>query len=274
MRRKGQREAGRRRSKRDGSNAGDGERRRRGHGAGATIGESRWIYGVHAVERRLQVDPASVRVLLLAGKLSPRRDGLTRLAAAGGIRTHNVDESELRARCGSDSHQGVAAEVAPFAYADFEEVAAGGRSLLVLDQVADPGNLGALLRTAVAAGFGGVVLPQRGAAGVTGATEKAAAGAVNDISVCRVTNLARALRHLAAVGYWTIALERGAPSIFDMDIARPVALVLGGETGVRRLVLETCDLRAGIPQQGAIESLNASVAGAIAMYEVMRRDLS
>ncbi len=194
------------------------------------------------------------------------------MAAACGVATREVDEAELQRCCGSSAHQGVAAIAAPFAYGELDDVLASQGAVLVLDQINDPHNLGALLRTAVAAGFTAAVLPQRAAVGITGAVEKAAAGAVNDIAVCRVTNLVRALESMAAAGYWRVGLEASAPAdLFSTEMPEPVALVLGGESGIRRLVRESCDLLAAIPQRGPIESLNASVAGAIAMYEVLRQ---
>jgi len=235
-------------------------------------GGQRAIYGIHAVERRLLVNPQSVRALYLAEKGSPRRRELSNLAHRHGVEVRQSDESSLRKRAGSESHQGAVALVAAYAYCPLGQILGTGRPLLVLDQVRDPQNLGALLRTAAAAGFAGAILPERGASAVTGAVEKASAGAVNDIPICRVVNLVRCLGQLAEAGYWRLALMPRAPqSLYDAEIPTPAALVLGGETGVRRLVAETCDLAARIPLIGPVESLNASVAGAVAMYEVVRR---
>jgi 23S rRNA (guanosine2251-2'-O)-methyltransferase len=237
-------------------------------------GGERWIYGVHAVERRLTIHPESVRTVYLGGRMSPRRRELSDLARRHGIAVREADEPTLRKHSGSDAHQGAVAMVAAFDYCDLGDLARDGRSILILDQIHDPQNLGALLRTASAAGFAGAVLPERGATGVTGAVEKASAGAVNDIGVCRVVNLVRALDQLATAGYWRLALVPGeGRSLFSIEIPRPVALVLGGETGIRRLVREHCDLSGSIPQIGPVESLNASVAGAVAMYEVLRQHL-
>ncbi len=238
-------------------------------------GGDRWIYGTHAIERRLTVNPGSVRTLYLGGRSSRRRRQLADLARRNHVTVVDADEHALRKHARSDSHQGAVAMVTPFDYADIDSAVATGRSILMVDQMNDPQNLGALLRTAVAAGFGAAVIPERGAVGVTAAVEKASAGAVNDIAVCRVVNLTRSLDQLADAGYWRLALTpRDAPSLFEIEIPTPAVVVLGGETGVRRLVAERCDLTAAIPQLGPIESLNASVAGAIAMYEVMRREVA
>ncbi len=235
-------------------------------------GGERWIYGTHAIERRLTVDPASVRTLYLGGRSSRRRRELADLARRHRVAVRDADDQTLRKHARSDAHQGAVAMVTPFDYDRPEVAIASGKSILVVDQMNDPQNFGALIRTAAAAGFGGVIVPERGATGVTAAVEKAAAGAVNDIAVCRVVNVARCLDEMAAAGYWRLALSpRDAPSLFEIEIPTPVVLVLGGETGIRRLVAERCDLKATIPQFGPVESLNASVAGAVAMYEVVRR---
>jgi 23S rRNA (guanosine2251-2'-O)-methyltransferase len=232
----------------------------------------RRIHGLNAVERRLRAQPDTVSTVLLAGRSSPRRNAVAELARSCGVEVGQTDEASLRKRTGSDAHQGIAALVTAFEYSPLEELSGSGRPLLVLDRMNDPHNLGALIRTAVAAGFGGVVLPERGTSPITAAVEKAASGAVNDIPISRVVNLVRALDQLAAAGYWRLALTpRQSGSIFEIEIPTPVALVLGGESGVRRLVAEHCDFAAQIPLIGPIESLNASVAGAVAMYEVVRR---
>jgi 23S rRNA (guanosine2251-2'-O)-methyltransferase len=221
----------------------------------------------------LTVHPDSVRALYLGARSSRRRRELADLARRQRVPVHDADEPTLRKRARSDSHQGVVALVTAFEYVELEAAIAGGRPVLAVDQMNDPQNLGALVRTATAAGFAALILPERGSAGVTAAVEKASAGAVNDIGICRVVNLVRALEKLADAGYWRLALTpHDAPSLFDAEIPTPVALVLGGETGIRRLVLERCDLVVRIPQFGPVESLNASVAGAVAMYEVARRE--
>lgn len=233
----------------------------------------RWVFGVNAVERRLSVQPGSVRELRLAGPTSVRRTALAELARAAGVPVRECDSNELRRTTGSDEHQGVAALVAAFAYADLSAVVETDPGpLLLLDQVQDPHNLGALVRTAAAVGVAGVVIPRHGAAGVTAAVEKVAAGAVNDVPICQVANLHRTLLELRDLGYWSIALvPRGGGDLFTMDLPERPALVLGGEVGIRPLVAATCDFQASIPQRQGVESLNASVAGAVAMYEVARR---
>ncbi len=234
---------------------------------------ARWVFGVNAVERRLTTRPESVRELRLAVPTSARRAALATAARAAGVAVREVDAAALGTLTGSDEHQGVVALVEPFAYADLSAVLRRDSGpLLFLDQIQDPHNLGALVRTAAAVAMSAVIIPRHGAAGVTAAVEKVAAGGVNDVPICQVANLHRSLLALREHGYWSIALvPRGGVDLFSLDLPERPALVLGGETGMRPLVASTCDLRASIPLRAGVESLNASVAGAVAMYEVSRR---
>lgn len=233
----------------------------------------RWIYGVNAVARRLAVRPSSVQAVQLLKGTSPRRAQLADAARRSGIAVHDADAEGLRRLTGSDAHQGVAALAEPYAYADLHRVlAVSAGPVLILDQIQDPHNLGALIRTAAAAGMAAIVIPRHGAAGVTPAVEKVAAGAVNDVPICQAANLHRCLLDLRDLGYWSIALDpRAAQNLFEMELPERPALILGGETGLRQLVQQTCDFQAFIPLAGGVESLNASVAGALAMYELTRR---
>jgi 23S rRNA (guanosine2251-2'-O)-methyltransferase len=242
-------------------------------GRGRREPTSYWTFGINAVERRLEAQPASVRELSLLAGDHPRRAAIERSARGHGIAVRIVEGETLRRLTGSEAHQGIAALVGAFAYADLDTVLeADPGPLLLLDHLQDPHNFGALVRTAAAAGMAGVVVPRDRAVGVTGAVEKVAAGAVNDIPICQVGNLHRTLLDLRVAGYWSVALAAGVGrSIFDLDLPERPVLVLGGETGLHSLIEATCDLKASIPQRASIESLNASVAGAIAMYDVCRR---
>lgn len=233
----------------------------------------RWIYGIHSVTRRLQVVPASVREVRLALRDNVRLAGIEALARRAGIRVHPGDGALLRRLTGSANHQGVAALTGPFDYADLDDLLGRGiASALVLDRIQDPHNLGALIRSAAAAGAGCVVIPRHGAAEVSPAVEKVAAGTVNDVPVCAVTNVSRTLERLRERGFWAVALVAGAArSVFDLEVPGRIALVLGGEQGIRPLVRRSCDLEASIPMAPGVESLNASVAGAVAMFELLCR---
>jgi 23S rRNA (guanosine2251-2'-O)-methyltransferase len=244
----------------------------------ATRGERRgergqWLYGINAVARRLDVRPSTIRALHLLPGESARRAQLAQAASRAGISVHDADHASLRRLTGSDALQGIAALADPYEYQDLHAVLAQSPGpVLVLDQIQDPHNLGALIRSAAAVGMAAVIIPRHGAAGVSPAVEKVAAGAVNDVPVCQAANIHRCLLDLRELGYWTIALSPLAEdSLFALELPPRPALVLGGETGLRPLVERTCDLRAAIPLRAGVESLNASVAGAVSMYEVARR---
>jgi 23S rRNA (guanosine2251-2'-O)-methyltransferase len=174
---------------------------------------------------------------------------------------------------GSGGHQGIAARTAPFAYANLEAVLEPSPDLVVvLDQLQDPHNFGAVLRTAAAVHAAAVIVPRHGAAGVTPAVEKVAAGAVNDVPVCQVVNVSRTLRQLRRAGFWVVGLAaRTGVDVYTLVVPDRVAVVLGGERGLRPLVARGCDVLVSIPMGVAIESLNASVASAVVLYEFRRQ---
>jgi 23S rRNA (guanosine2251-2'-O)-methyltransferase len=189
---------------------------------------------------------------------------------------------ELDRRAGGGVHQGIVLEVPPPRELGLNEledlVAERGQALrlLVLDQVEDPRNLGACLRTADAAGADAVVVPRAHSAKLGGTALKAATGAAESVPLVVVPNLARALRTLKDAGVWVMgADENGQKSLYETVIKPPVALVLGAEgRGLRRLTVETCDETFRIPMRGAVESLNVSVAAGIALFESLRQDLA
>jgi 23S rRNA (guanosine2251-2'-O)-methyltransferase len=170
-------------------------------------------------------------------------------------------------------HQGVAAHVGPYPYSGLGEILSTSEPLvLLLDGITDPRNLGAVLRTADAAGASGVVIPKDRAVGVTAAAVKASAGASEHVRVAIETNLRRAIDEMKGAGLWVYAAEVGGMPYTELDLAGAVALVLGSEgRGVRRLVREGCDGTVSIPMLGAVESLNVSVASAVLLYEARRR---
>ena len=237
-------------------------------------GGGRWLCGINVVGRRLEVNPKSVReVRVASGSASPRLGRIVELARRAGALLRDANPEELRRLTGTRSHQGVAALAEPFRYGELEDVLRlDPKAVLVLDQIQDPHNLGALIRTAAACGLDAVVLPRHGAAPVTPAVERVATGAVHDIAICRVPNISRALRIFKRHDLWSVGLApRCGQNLFEIDLPERVAIVLGGESGLRPLVARTCDLRVGIPLHPQIDSLNASVAGAVAMYEIVRR---
>jgi 23S rRNA (guanosine2251-2'-O)-methyltransferase len=185
-----------------------------------------------------------------------------------------LDSEQLTRLAGSPEHQGIVAEVDPYPYADPEALLEAPDGLIVaLDQVQDPHNLGAVCRSAEAAGATGVVIPDRRSAAVTAAACKASAGALEHLAVARVTNLADWLGRAKDAGAWIYGAEAGAEAPYtETDLTGKVVLVLGGEgKGLRRRVAETCDLLVSIPLRGRVASLNVSAAAAAVMFEAVRQ---
>jgi 23S rRNA (guanosine2251-2'-O)-methyltransferase len=184
--------------------------------------------------------------------------------------------SEIERRCGSPDHQGVCAEVAPFQYADAGELLRADEPLIVaLDEIQDPRNLGAVCRTAEAAGAAGVVIPERRSAEVTAAVCRTSAGAVEHLPVARVRNLADFLLSARDAGCWSYGAVPGAARRFDApDYSGGVVLVLGSEgRGLRPRVAAACDELVSLPLRGRVSSLNVSAAAAALMYEILRQRL-
>ncbi len=191
-----------------------------------------------------------------------------------GKRVHVKQERELSEAADTRDHQGVLAWVEPYKYADAHELADGPRPLIVaLDQVSDPHNLGAVIRTAEAAGATGVVVPAHGSARVTPAVARASAGAVEHLPVAVVTNLARYLGEVKSGDLWVVGAAGDAPrSMWEADLSGGLALVFGAEgKGLRPLVRRTCDELVSIPLEGSVESLNVSVAAGVLVYEAKRQ---
>lgn len=186
----------------------------------------------------------------------------------------DTDPGELTRLAGSPDHQGMVAEVDPYPYADAAELLEGPDTLLVaLDQVQDPHNLGAVCRSAEAAGATGLVITERRSASVTAAAAKAAAGAVEHLPIARVTNLADWLARAKEAGAWIYGADAAAPTTYtDLDLTGKIVLVLGSEgKGLRRLVADSCDALASIPVRGRVASLNVSAAAAALLFEAVRQ---
>ena len=177
-------------------------------------------------------------------------------------------------------HQGVIAFAAAYAYAEVEDILAAAREkgedpfIFLLDNIEDPHNLGAIIRTANLAGAHGVIIPKRRACGLTSAVLRASAGALNYTPVAKVTNLAAVIEDLKKEGLWFVCAQMGGESMYRLNLTGPIGLVIGNEgDGVSRLVQEKCDFTASIPMRGNIDSLNASVAAGVLAYEIVRQRL-
>ena len=176
------------------------------------------------------------------------------------------------------NHQGVIAQVAAYEYASVENILEKAREkvedpfIFVLDNIEDPHNLGAIIRTANLAGAHGVIIPKRHAAGLTATVAKTSAGALNYTPVAKVTNLARTIDDLKKEGIWFVCADMGGETMYRLNLTGPIGLVVGNEgEGVSRLIREKCDFTASIPMKGDIDSLNASVAAGVLAYEIVRQ---
>jgi 23S rRNA (guanosine2251-2'-O)-methyltransferase len=231
------------------------------------------LYGRNAVAEALRAGRRRVRRVLVA-RGAHGLDGLIGSAVKRHVPVDRVERTTLDRLVADAHHQGVVAEVEPFPYARLEDVVLDAALLLVLDSLQDPQNFGTLLRTAQACGVTGVVIPEHRAVGVTPAVSNASAGAIEHVHVARVTNLARSLEWLKQHGVWVYGLAVGARQPFwAVDWTTPSALVVGAEgAGLSRLVGETCDALLTIPMAaGAVQSLNAAVAGSLVLYEAHRQ---
>lgn len=189
-----------------------------------------------------------------------------------------VTKERLAQLSSTGHHQGVIAQAAAYSYATVEEMLETAREkgedpfLILLDNIEDPHNLGAIIRTANLAGAHGVIIPKRRAAGLTAVVARASAGALNYTPVAKVTNLTAAIKELKEKGLWFVCADMGGETMYDLKLTGPIGLVIGNEgEGVSRLVREACDFTASIPMKGNIDSLNASVAAGVLAYEIVRQ---
>jgi 23S rRNA (guanosine2251-2'-O)-methyltransferase len=232
------------------------------------------IYGVNPVLEALRA--GRVREVRVGGRSGGRVSEVVALAGQLGVPVRRVPGEALERDSRRGVHQGVVADLdaAPsYSVADLVETSAGPPLLVVLDGIEDPHNLGAVLRTADAAGVDGLVRQTRRSAALGGAAAKASAGAVVHVKIADVVNIARSLQDLKALGVWTVGLVADAVTRYDtIDFTGPVAIVLGGEgEGLRRLVRERCDFLAAIPMHGRVDSLNVSVAAGVVLFEAVRQ---
>jgi 23S rRNA (guanosine2251-2'-O)-methyltransferase len=243
------------------------------------LSDVRWVAGVQPVLEALKGGQQVDRLFLArAGRGATHR--VREAARAAGVKVEDTTKDELTKRLGSDRHQGVLALVEP-GMADLTEVeemvdAADARGepplILILDAIQDPGNLGAILRSAHALGAHGVVLPKNRSAQVTPMVVKASAGAALHVPVARFTNIKQALERLQTLGVWSAAASMEGAPVDEAPLTGPLALVVGSEAkGVRPSVARKCDHQVRIPQLESFDSLNASVAAGILLYEIQRQ---
>jgi 23S rRNA (guanosine2251-2'-O)-methyltransferase len=240
------------------------------------------LTGPNAVREALLAGRPLQTVVIARGRHGQRLEEIVRLARRHNVPVRFEDRPRLDQMAGTREHQGVLAMVASKAAISLDDLLArsnppglppASRLLVLLDGVEDPQNLGAIIRSALAAGAAGIVVPERRAAGLGEAAARASAGAVAHLPVARVINLPRAMEALKSAGYWLVGLdERAQRRYTDVDLTGAIALVLGGEgKGLHQLVRERCDFLVSIPSSGPVPSLNVSVAAGVALFEVVRQ---
>jgi 23S rRNA (guanosine2251-2'-O)-methyltransferase len=238
------------------------------------------LYGIHPVLEALKKRPRAFHRLFISRE-SGREDftQIVSLARAAKINTALVTIKELAQMCRSEQHQGVVAEVEPLPLLTIEDVIplwkdSGGKALfLILDSIQDPQNFGSLVRSSYCCGATAVIFPKDRSAVITGTVAKASSGAVEHLPLCQVVNIAATVEILKKEGVWIVGTTpRAEKSLYEFDFNLDMALVIGGEgKGMRQLVSKKCDFSISIPMKGGLDSLNASVAGAVVLFEIMRQ---
>lgn len=240
------------------------------------------LTGIHAVREALEAHQVFDRIVIARGRQDTRVEEIVQLARARNIAVRFEDRGQLDRLAESKDHQGIVGLIAARAAATIEDILAaanagtgrGEKGLIVLlDGVEDPHNLGAIIRTALAAGAHGVVIPERRAVGLTDTVARASAGALAHLAVAKVTNLARTMEELKEAGYWLIGLdERADKSYTQADFTSPLGIVLGGEgKGLHELTRKRCDFVVSLPTSGPVKSLNVSVAAGVVLFEALRQ---
>lgn len=238
-----------------------------------------FIEGRNAVIEALRSGTALDKVYIARGDTDAILGHIASKAKAAGAVVVDVDRRKLDGMSRTHSHQGVIAVTAVRTYVEVEDILAAAEAkgeaplIVVCDELSDPHNLGAVIRTAECAGAHGVIIPKRRSAGLTAVVAKTSAGAVSYVPVARVSNLTQTLNELKAKGIWVFGTAaQGTTSLYEADLKGPAAIVIGSEgTGMSRLVGENCDFTVSIPMKGKLNSLNASAAAAILLYEAVRQ---
>ena len=235
-----------------------------------------WLTGFHAVEEALEAGRALDRIVIARGRHGERLETIVRLAKSRGVPVRFEDRQQIDRLAGTREHQGIAALAAAKPTVELEDLLrakAGNGLVVLLDGVEDPHNLGAIIRTSLAAGATGLVIPERRAAGLSDTVERASAGALAHLPVARVKNLVRAMEEMKQAGYWLVGLdERAEKAYTEADFKLPVGIVLGGEgEGLHELTRKRCDFLVSIPTSGPVKSLNVSVAAGVVLFEAVRQ---
>lgn len=235
-----------------------------------------WLTGFHAVEEALAAGRALERIVIARGRHGERVEAVVQSAKSRNVPVRFEDRSKLDRLAGTHEHQGIVALAGAKPAIDLEDLLAAKTSqglLVLLDGVEDPHNLGAIIRTSLAAGANGVVIPERRAAGLSDTVERASAGALAHLPVARVKNLVRAMEEMKEAGYWLVGLdERAEKTYTEVDLKGSVGIVLGREgEGLHELTRKRCDFLVSLPTSGPVRSLNVSVATGVMLFEVLRQ---
>ena len=236
-----------------------------------------FVFGRHAVVEALQTPYRVNRVFIQEGTSGRDAAKVIELAREKGIQVQTVPKTKIEDLVGNTVHQGLVASIAAYEYADLEDVFKKAEEkgedpfIVILDGVEDPHNLGSILRTADATGVHGIIIPKRRSASLTATVAKASTGAIEHVPVVRVTNLTQTIEQLKARGVWVFGTDMNGTDYRKWNTSGPLAIVMGNEgKGVSRIVKESVDEMVTIPMVGHVQSLNASVASALMMYEVFR----
>lgn len=242
--------------------------------------EEMTIEGRNAVMEAFRSGKTIDRVYVLKGCQDGPINSILREARKHDTLVNFVAKDRLDQMSETGKHQGVIASAAAYAYAEVEDMLKLAEEkgeppfLFLLDDIEDPHNLGAIIRTANLAGAHGVIIPKRRAVGLTATVARTSAGALNYTPVAKVTNLSATIEELKEKGLWFVCADMGGTTMYDLNLTGPIGLVIGNEgDGVSRLVKEKCDFVASIPMKGEIDSLNASVAAGVLAYEIVRQRL-
>ena len=238
------------------------------------------LWGFHPVYEALRAERREITAIeMVLEKIRPRDEALITLARRRGVAVKGTSAQQLTAKVGHKRHQGICAFVSEYPYSSLDAIVerAGidqnAPFVLVLDQIVDPQNFGAIVRTAHCAGVHGIVVAKHHSAPPSAAASKASAGALEHMPVACASNLVDVLKRLKSEGVWIAGADQaGAQMVFDADLSGPLAIVVGAEEkGIRPLVKKMCDYLVAVPQAGAIGSLNASAAAAVVLYEAFRQ---
>ena len=238
------------------------------------------ITGKNAVLEAFRSGKTIDKLFVLDGCQDGPIKSITREARKTDTIINYVDKERLDRLAQTGHHQGVVAQAAAYEYAEVDDILKIAEEkgeppfLFILDEIEDPHNLGAIIRTANLAGAHGVIIPKRRAVGLTATVAKTSAGAINYTPVAKVTNISKTIEELKEKGLWFVCADMGGQPMYDLNLTGQIGLVIGNEgSGVGRLVKEKCDFVASIPMKGDIDSLNASVAAGVLAYEIVRQRL-